>query len=139
MKKQPTGLYVLLIILISMLTISCKSSESISIETIDKNITIEARIAAIDVYGNITLNVLKKHLIEENFDLNKKIVLQFSNGYLIESFITSSSHNIEYGICYTKATGEENPINIGIKEDNLAKIGTLKIGDIVKISQITII
>ncbi len=107
-------------------------------ETINKNITIEARIAAIDVYGNITLNILTKDFIDANFDLNKKIILQFSNGYLIDSFITPSNYNIECGICYTKATDAENPISIGIKEANLAKIGTLKIGDKVKISQISI-
>lgn len=137
MGKQYKIYNIILLVLISILLSSCQSSESITTETINKNISIDAKIAAIDAYGNITLNILTKNIIDADFDLSKKLFLQFSNGYLAESFLTSTNKNIDCGICYATAIGEDNPISIGIKEENLAKIGTLKIGDTVKIYQIS--
>jgi hypothetical protein len=71
-----------------------------------------------------------------DFNYSNNLILQFSNGYLIESSLTLSNNNINEGQCYIRTVSEDNPITVGIKAENLAKIGTLKIGDIVKISQL---
>lgn len=136
MKKNKTILKVLLFTLTLISLISCSNTQEIQSEAINKNISIDAKIAAIDAYGNITLNILAQNIIDADFDYNKKLILQFSNGYLIESNLTISSNNIQDGKCYIRTINEDNPITIGIKSKNLAQIGTLEIGDYVKIYQL---
>jgi S-adenosylmethionine hydrolase len=115
---------------------SCANATEIPTLSINKNITIDAKIASIDAYGNITLNILTKDLLTANFNYNNKVLIQFSNGYLVESNLTASNNNLNDGQCYIRTVSEDTPITVGIKTNNLAEIGTLKIGDIVKISQL---
>ncbi|MGD1820528.1 MAG: hypothetical protein ACPKOI_11725 [Pleomorphochaeta sp.] len=122
--------------IIALSLIGCRSTTELETKTINKNITIDAKIASIDAYGNITLNILTKDLLMADFNYSNNLILQFSNGYLIESSLTLSNNNINEGQCYIRTVSEDNPITVGIKAENLAKIGTLKIGDIVKISQL---
>lgn len=122
--------------LILLATTSCRSTEAIQTSSINKNISIDAKIASIDAYGNITLNIVSRNIFDANFNYDSKLILEFSNGYLIESYFTSSNNDIEEGKCYLRAVGEENPITIGIKSENLAEVGTLEIGDLVEIYQL---
>lgn len=126
-----------LLICISLFSItSCKNVQEIQTESINKNISIDAKIASIDAYGNLKLNILAKNILDANFNFNDKLILQFSNGYLIESHLTMSNNNIEEGKCYIRTISEDSPITVGIKSKNLAEIGTLKIGDFIKIYQL---
>lgn len=134
-KKNYAWTLLIIGILLSLFS-SCKSATEIQTLSINKNVTIDAKIAAIDAYGNITLNILTNDLLEAKFDYDNKIILQFSNGYSIESDLTLSNNNINDGQCYIRTVSKDNPITVGIKAENLADTGTLKIGDIVKLSQL---
>lgn len=129
--------YIILLITLSISLFSgCKIASEIETQSINKNITIDAKIAAIDAYGNITLNILTNDLLEANFDYDDKILLKFSNGYLVESNLTLSNNNILDGQCYIRTISKDNPITVGVKTKNLADLGTLKIGDYVTLSQL---
>ncbi len=126
-----------LIISISLINFtSCRSVEEYQTQSINKNISIDAQIASIDAYGNLKLNILAKNIIDANFNFEDKLILQFSNGYLIESQLTMSNTNIEDNMCYIRTISEDSPITVGIKSKSLEEIGTLKIGDFVKIYQL---
>lgn len=116
---------------------SCQSATNLSTYSINKNISIDAKIASIDAYGNITLNILTKDLLEANFNYENKLLLKFSNGYLIESSLTPSNNNIDEGECYIRTVNTETPVTVGIKAQNLAEVGTLNIGDLVQIYQLS--
>jgi len=117
--------------------VSCKSATNLTSYSINKNVTIDAKIASIDAYGNITLNILTKDLIDANFNYENKLLIKFSNGYLIESILTPSNNNIEEGECYIRTVNTETPVTVGIKSQNLADVGTLNIGDLVQIYQLS--
>lgn len=133
--KRTIKILLIIGIAISFLA-SCANTTEIPTLSINKNITIDAKIASIDAYGNITLNILTKDLLNAKFNYNNKVLIQFSNGYLVESNLTSSNNNLNDGQCYIRTVSEDTPITVGIKTNNLAEIGTLKIGDIVKLSQL---
>ncbi len=133
--KKKIWLLLLIGIILSLFG-SCKTATELQTNYINKDISIDAKIAAIDSYGNITLNILTNDLLNADFDYENKIILQFSNGYLIESALALSNKDIQDGQCYTRTVSNNNPITVGIKTESLADIGTLKIGDIVKLSQL---
>jgi S-adenosylmethionine hydrolase len=133
--KRRKFLLLLITITLSIFT-SCQSATELDTSAINKNVTIAARIAAIDAYGNITLNILTEDLLEANFDYDNKIILEFSNGFLVESSLTVSNNNIEDGQCYIRTISKDNPITVSVKTKSLAEMGTLQIGDLVQLSQL---
>ncbi len=129
--------FVLIIITITLSVFtSCQNTTELETAAVNKNITIDAKIAAIDAYGNITLNILTEDLLDANFDYNNKILLEFSNGFLVESSLTLSNNNIQDGQCYIRTISKDNPITVSVKTKSLAEMGTLQIGDLVQLSQL---
>ena len=128
-------LALLLLGIVMLLFSGCATQAEIETQSINKEVSIDAKIAAIDSYGNITLNILTNDMLQARFNYDNNLLLEFSNGYLLESSLTVSN-NIKDGQCYIRTVSKDNPITVSVKTKNLAEMGTLQIGDVIKISQL---
>lgn len=124
-----------LTIIASLLAMSCSSLAGNQPETINKEVQISGKISSIDKYGNITLTITTKELLDMGFSYGDEVLILADNGYMTNAKI-STDYSLEKGLAIIKTGLDKQPVSASINYGNIAEEGSLALGEGIKFSLI---
>lgn len=119
----------------SLLAISCSSLSGNQPNTINKEVHISGKISSIDKYGNITLTITTKELLDTGFSYGDEVLILADNGYMTNAKI-STDYLLKEGSAIIKTGLDKQPISASINYGNIAEEGSLSLGEVIKFSLI---